>query len=129
MLSCTGPFSSLLLSPTLSVLFLKLSPLNSLNVSVLVQAISGLRAPAARRLHGVHRNHTDLPLCASVLSVALPGVKDIKVYDETSTTMKVTWDEVGGATGYMLLYKALNAAESEPEKEVKSSRHQQAVSG
>lgn len=88
-----------------------------------------MRAPAARRLRGVHWNHTDLLLCASVLSVALPGVKDIKVYDETPTTMKVTWDEVGGATGYMLLYRALNAGESEPEKEVKSSRHQQSVSG
>lgn len=61
--------------------------------------------------------------------MALPGVKDIKVYDETSTTMKVTWDEVGGATGYMLLYKPLNAAEPELEKEVKSSRRQQTVSG
>lgn len=79
-------------------------------------------APAARW------NHTDLLLCASVLSVALPGVKDIKVYDKTSTTMKVTWDEVGGATGYMLLYKALNTAEPELEKEVKSSRHRQTVS-
>lgn len=74
-------------------------------------------------------NHTDPLLCASVLSVALPGVKNIKVYDETSTTMKVTWEEVGGATGYMLLYKALTAAEPELEKEVKSSRHQQTVSG
>lgn len=61
--------------------------------------------------------------------MALPGVKDIKVYDETPTTMKVTWDEVGGATGYMLLYKALDAAESEPEKEVKSSCQRQTVSG
>lgn len=111
------------------MLFLKPSPLNSLNVSILVQAVFGLRAPATWHLRGVRWNHTDLLLCASVLSVALPGVKDIKVYDKTPTTMKVTWDEVGGATGYLLLYQAVNATEPEPEKEVKLSRRQQSVNG
>lgn len=53
--------------------------------------------------------------------MALPTVKDLKVFDETSTTMKVTWVEpVGGASGYMLRYRPLNTAQPEPEKEVES---------
>lgn len=53
--------------------------------------------------------------------VALPTVTDLKVFDETSTTMKVRWVEpVGGASGYTLRYRALNAVQPEPEKEVKS---------
>lgn len=54
-----------------------------------------------------------------VLSVSLPAVKDMKVYDETSSTMRVKWEEVDGATGYMLLYKSINATEPQLEKEVK----------
>lgn len=53
--------------------------------------------------------------------VALPTVTDLRVFDETSTTMKVTWAEpVGGASGYTLRYRALNTVQPEPEKEVKS---------
>lgn len=53
-----------------------------------------------------------------VLSVALPAVKDMNVYDETSGTMRVRWEEADGATGYMLLYKSINATEPQLEKEV-----------
>lgn len=53
--------------------------------------------------------------------MALPTVTDLKVFDETSTTMKVRWVEpVGGASGYTLRYRALNAVQPEPEKEVRS---------
>lgn len=55
----------------------------------------------------------------SVPSVPLSAVKTMNVYDETATTMRVRWEEADGATGYMLLYKAVNASEPQLEKEVK----------
>lgn len=59
--------------------------------------------------------------CCPPSPVALPTVTDLRVFDETSTTMKVMWAEpVGGASGYTLRYRALNTVQPEPEKEVKS---------
>lgn len=69
-----------------------------------------------------HTHSSTPPTSLSLLpppfsSVALPTVQDLKVFDETSTTMKVRWAEpVGGATGYMLRYVAVRTAE--PLKEV-----------
>ncbi|CAJ1061849.1 collagen alpha-1(XII) chain isoform X6 [Xyrichtys novacula] len=40
------------------------------------------------------------------------------VYDETSTTMRVRWEKADDATGYMLLYKSINATEPQLEREV-----------
>lgn len=54
-----------------------------------------------------------------MLSVPLSAVKNMIVYDETKSTMKVRWDEADGATGYLLLYKSINATEPQLEKEVK----------
>lgn len=54
-----------------------------------------------------------------VPSVPLSAVKNMKVYDETSSTMWVRWEEADGATGYMLLYKSINATEPQLENEVK----------
>lgn len=39
----------------------------------------------------------------------------MNVYDETTDTMQVSWEKVGGATGYMLLYKPTEGAELEKE--------------
>lgn len=52
----------------------------------------------------------------SVHSVPLPSVKVMNVYDETSSSMWVTWGSVEGATGYVLLYRPIN--ERQLEKEV-----------
>uniref|UniRef100_A0A8C4IEH4 Collagen alpha-1(XII) chain n=1 Tax=Dicentrarchus labrax TaxID=13489 RepID=A0A8C4IEH4_DICLA len=46
-------------------------------------------------------------------------VKNMNVYDETSTTMRVRWEEADGATGYMLLYKSINATEPQLENEMR----------
>lgn len=42
----------------------------------------------------------------------------MNVYDEGVTTMRVRWEAVQGATGYLLLYRSVNASEPQEEKEV-----------
>ncbi|XP_038582153.1 collagen alpha-1(XII) chain isoform X2 [Micropterus salmoides] len=59
------------------------------------------------------------PLKGTETTLPLSAVTSMNVYDETSTTMWVRWDEAAGATGYMLLYKAINATEPQEEKEVR----------
>lgn len=41
------------------------------------------------------------------------------IYEEQTTTMRVRWEEVEGATGYMLLYSAINATQPTLEQEVR----------
>ena len=43
------------------------------------------------------------------------------VYDEQITTMRVSWEAAEGATGYMLLYSAINATQPAPEQEVRTT--------
>lgn len=52
-------------------------------------------------------------------SVPLPAVKNMNVYDEAVTTMRVRWEQVGGATGYLMQYQSINATEPQLEQEVK----------
>lgn len=57
-------------------------------------------------------------LTVSVPSVPLYTAKNMNVYDETSVSMRVSWDGAVGATGYMLLYNSVNASEPQLENEV-----------
>lgn len=41
------------------------------------------------------------------------------VYDEETTTMRVRWEEVEDATGYILRYDAINATQPTVEQEVR----------
>lgn len=41
------------------------------------------------------------------------------IYDEQITTMRVRWEQAEGATGYMLLYSAINATQPTLEQEVR----------
>ncbi|XP_070782388.1 collagen alpha-1(XII) chain [Enoplosus armatus] len=59
------------------------------------------------------------PLKGTETTLPLSAVKSMNVYDETSSTMRVRWEEAAGATGYMLLYKPINATEPQLEKEVR----------
>ncbi|XP_074472614.1 collagen alpha-1(XII) chain isoform X2 [Sebastes fasciatus] len=59
------------------------------------------------------------PLRGTETTLPLSAVTNMMVYDETSSTMKVSWDEADGATGYMLLYKSINATEPQLEQEVR----------
>uniref|UniRef100_A0AAX7SU24 Collagen, type XII, alpha 1b n=1 Tax=Astatotilapia calliptera TaxID=8154 RepID=A0AAX7SU24_ASTCA len=54
-------------------------------------------------------------------TMAVPCVKltNMNVYDETSVSMRVSWDGVVGATGYMLLYNSINASEPQLESELR----------
>ncbi|KAM9552622.1 collagen alpha-1(XII) chain-like isoform 5-T5 [Salvelinus alpinus] len=59
------------------------------------------------------------PLKGTETTLPLPGVIKLTVYDETMTTFKVKWEKAEGATGYMLLYRAINATVPTVEKEVR----------
>ena len=48
----------------------------------------------------------------------LSAVRRMYIYDEQTTTMRVRWEEADGATGYMLLYSAINATQPTAEQEV-----------
>lgn len=48
----------------------------------------------------------------------LSAVRRMNIYDEQMTTMRVRWEAAQGATGYMLLYSALNATQPTVEQEV-----------
>lgn len=50
----------------------------------------------------------------------LSAVKRMTIYDEQTTTMRVRWEEAAGATGYMLLYSAINATQPTLEQEVRN---------
>uniref|UniRef100_A0A7N8WLF5 Collagen, type XII, alpha 1a n=1 Tax=Mastacembelus armatus TaxID=205130 RepID=A0A7N8WLF5_9TELE len=41
------------------------------------------------------------------------------IYDEQTTTMRVRWEDVEGATGYMLLYSAINSTQPSAEEELR----------
>ncbi|XP_059211841.1 collagen alpha-1(XII) chain [Centropristis striata] len=59
------------------------------------------------------------PLKGTDTTLPLSAATNMVVFDETSTTMKVRWNEAAGATGYMLLYKSINASEPQLENEVR----------
>lgn len=61
------------------------------------------------------------PLCFCV-SVPVPLVDSMDVYDQTSNSMRVRWDSVTAATGYALLFRPINEPQLEEEVDVRSSR-------
>lgn len=56
-------------------------------------------------------------LCVS--SVPLPAPRNLRVYDETSSSMRVSWEAADGATGYLLFYTSVNASEPQLRQEVR----------
>uniref|UniRef100_A0A6Q2XLD9 Collagen alpha-1(XII) chain n=1 Tax=Esox lucius TaxID=8010 RepID=A0A6Q2XLD9_ESOLU len=59
------------------------------------------------------------PLKGTETTLPLSAVRKMVIYDEHPTTMRVKWEEVVGATGYMLLYRPINSTEPVVEKEVR----------
>lgn len=47
-------------------------------------------------------------------------VESMTVYDEAMTSMRVRWEKVPGATGYLLRYNAINATVPTVEQEVRA---------
>ncbi|XP_060918564.1 collagen alpha-1(XII) chain isoform X1 [Labrus mixtus] len=59
------------------------------------------------------------PLDGTETTLPLTAVRNMDIYDEQTTTMRVRWEKVQGATGYMLLYSAINATQPTLEQEVR----------
>uniref|UniRef100_A0A3B4UBU8 Collagen alpha-1(XII) chain n=1 Tax=Seriola dumerili TaxID=41447 RepID=A0A3B4UBU8_SERDU len=59
------------------------------------------------------------PLKGTETTLPLSAVRRMDIYDEKTTTMRVRWEEAVGATGYMLLYSAINATEPSLEQEIR----------
>ncbi|XP_056152395.1 collagen alpha-1(XII) chain-like isoform X2 [Lampris incognitus] len=59
------------------------------------------------------------PLKGSETTLPLSAVRQMNVYDAQTTTMRVRWEKVDGATGYMLLYSAINTTQPVAEQEMR----------
>lgn len=62
-------------------------------------------------------------LCVILSVVALPSVTGLQLLDVTHSTMKVAWDRVEGASGYLLLYGPLIEDGQLNEKEVLKQKY------
>uniref|UniRef100_A0A3Q4H4L4 Collagen alpha-1(XII) chain n=1 Tax=Neolamprologus brichardi TaxID=32507 RepID=A0A3Q4H4L4_NEOBR len=52
-------------------------------------------------------------------TLPLSAVRRMDIYDQQVTTMRVRWERAPGATGYMLLYSAINATQPTTEQEIR----------
>uniref|UniRef100_A0AAQ5ZR50 Collagen, type XII, alpha 1a n=1 Tax=Amphiprion ocellaris TaxID=80972 RepID=A0AAQ5ZR50_AMPOC len=59
------------------------------------------------------------PLKGVETTLPLSAVRRMTIYDEQISTMRVRWEQAAGATGYMLLYSAINATQPTVEQEVR----------
>uniref|UniRef100_A0A670YK30 Collagen type XII alpha 1 chain n=1 Tax=Pseudonaja textilis TaxID=8673 RepID=A0A670YK30_PSETE len=59
------------------------------------------------------------PLKGTETTLPVPAVRNLNAYDVTSRTMRVRWEPVKGATGYVLLYEPVNATIPATEKEMR----------
>uniref|UniRef100_A0A3Q0R0B0 Collagen alpha-1(XII) chain n=1 Tax=Amphilophus citrinellus TaxID=61819 RepID=A0A3Q0R0B0_AMPCI len=59
------------------------------------------------------------PLEGTDTTLPLSAVRRMDIYDQQVTTMRVRWERAPGATGYMLLYSAINATQPTTEQEVR----------
>ncbi|XP_041832449.1 collagen alpha-1(XII) chain isoform X2 [Melanotaenia boesemani] len=106
MMAAGGPTPELLVEGTvITVVLQKLTPLTE----YLVNVYSLVGEDSSEPLKGTE---TTLPLAA---------VRNMKVYDEALSSMRVSWDAVVGATGYMLLYRSINATEPQLDQEIRVS--------
>ncbi|XP_067312279.1 collagen alpha-1(XII) chain isoform X8 [Pseudorasbora parva] len=71
------------------------------------------------KVHSVVGEESSDPLKGIETTLPLSAVRNMNIHKVRSTTMNVRWDAVEGATGYMLLYNALNATEPSVEQEMR----------
>ncbi|KAG7508225.1 collagen alpha-1(XII) chain-like isoform X2 [Solea senegalensis] len=70
-------------------------------------------------VHAVVGEESSEPLRGTETTLPLSAVKNMDVYNEGVTSMWVRWDGVPGATGYMLLYRSINATEPQLDNELR----------
>ncbi|XP_077407183.1 collagen alpha-1(XII) chain [Vanacampus margaritifer] len=70
-------------------------------------------------VYSIVGEETSEPLKGVETTLPLPAVRRMDVFDEQMTTMRVRWEAVPSATGYMLLYRAINATEPTVEQEIR----------
>uniref|UniRef100_A0A3Q3B4I5 Collagen alpha-1(XII) chain n=1 Tax=Kryptolebias marmoratus TaxID=37003 RepID=A0A3Q3B4I5_KRYMA len=59
------------------------------------------------------------PLRGTETTLPLSAVRRMTVYDEQPTTMRVRWEEAQGASGYRLIYRAINATQPTDDGEMR----------
>ncbi|KAK5916541.1 hypothetical protein CgunFtcFv8_011516 [Champsocephalus gunnari] len=59
------------------------------------------------------------PLKGVETTLPLSAVRTMDIFEEQTTTMRVRWEQAAGASGYMLLYSAINATEPTVEQEIR----------
>uniref|UniRef100_A0A8D0HQC1 Collagen type XII alpha 1 chain n=1 Tax=Sphenodon punctatus TaxID=8508 RepID=A0A8D0HQC1_SPHPU len=59
------------------------------------------------------------PLKGTETTLAIPSIRNLNAYDIGSTSMRVRWEPLTGATGYLLLYEPVNATIPTTEKEMR----------
>ncbi|ROL43009.1 Collagen alpha-1(XII) chain [Anabarilius grahami] len=62
------------------------------------------------RVYGVIGEESSEPLKGTETTLPLPAVTSMTVYDEARTSMRVRWELVDGASGYLLNYNTINAS-------------------
>ncbi|XP_059354175.1 collagen alpha-1(XII) chain-like isoform X2 [Carassius carassius] len=62
------------------------------------------------RVYGVIGEESSEPLKGTETTLPLPAVTSMTVYDEAMTSMRVRWELVSGASGYLLIYNTINAS-------------------
>ncbi|XP_034381076.1 collagen alpha-1(XII) chain-like isoform X2 [Cyclopterus lumpus] len=70
-------------------------------------------------VYSVEGEESSEPLKGSETTLPLTAVRRMDIYDEQTTTMRVRWEQAAGATGYMLLYSAINATQPTQEQEIR----------
>uniref|UniRef100_A0A673FYM4 Collagen alpha-1(XII) chain n=1 Tax=Sinocyclocheilus rhinocerous TaxID=307959 RepID=A0A673FYM4_9TELE len=70
------------------------------------------------RVYGVIGEESSEPLKGTETTLPLPAVTSMTVYDEAITSMRVRWELVSGASGYLLNYNAINASVPSGKMEV-----------
>ncbi|XP_076017716.1 collagen alpha-1(XII) chain isoform X2 [Genypterus blacodes] len=86
--------------------------------SVVLQGLNPLTQYMVN-VYSVVAEDSSEPLKGTETTLPLSAVTTMNIYDEQTTTMRVRWREAPGASGYMLLYSAINATEPTLEQEIR----------
>ncbi|XP_075304930.1 collagen alpha-1(XII) chain isoform X4 [Odontesthes bonariensis] len=59
------------------------------------------------------------PLKGTETTLPVSSVRSMTIYDAQTTSLRVRWEKVQAATGYLLLYSAINATQPTSEQEIR----------